>query len=140
MWVVMVACTTSRVVGVRGVSRAVGPRALMAEPCLWRWEIHDPSQGQIVANSWSNEWMAYDSPDEAYRAGHLPGAISVPITELDRRFKEIPRAPRVVLYCGCPREDIATAFVFLSSQGYVNHAVLEDGFDGWLKRRYPLAR
>jgi rhodanese-related sulfurtransferase len=75
-----------------------------------------------------------------YRAGHLPGAISVPITELDRRFREIPRAPRVVLYCGCPREDIATAFVFLSSQGYVNHAVLEDGFDGWLKRRYPLTR
>ena len=75
-----------------------------------------------------------------YRAGHLPGAISVPITELDRRFKEIPRAPRVVLYCGCPREDIATAFVFLRSQGYVNHAVLEDGFDGWLKRRYPLTR
>ena len=75
-----------------------------------------------------------------YRAGHLPGAISVPITELDRRFKEIPRTPRVVLYCGCPREDIATAFVFLSSKGYVNHAVLEDGFDGWLKRRYPLTR
>ena len=75
-----------------------------------------------------------------YRAGHLPGAISLPITELDRRFREIPRAPRVVLYCGCPREDIATAFVFLRSQGYVNHAVLEDGFDGWLKRRYPLTR
>jgi rhodanese-related sulfurtransferase len=75
-----------------------------------------------------------------YRAGHLPGAISVPITELDRRFKEIPRTPRVVLYCGCPREDIATAFVFLRSRGYANHAVLEDGFDGWLKRRYPLAR
>ena len=32
-----------------------------------------------------------------YRAGHLPGAISVPITELERRFKEIPRTPRVVL-------------------------------------------
>ena len=52
-----------------------------------------------------------------YRAGHLPGAISVPITELDRRFKEIPRAPRVVLYCECPREDIATAFVFLPLAG-----------------------
>jgi rhodanese-related sulfurtransferase len=75
-----------------------------------------------------------------YRAGHLPGAISVPITELDRRFKEIPRAPRVVLYCECAREDIATAFVFLKTQGYANHAVLEDGFDGWLKRRYPLTR
>jgi hypothetical protein len=58
------------------MQQVTGPRftvavQLMAEPCLWRWEIHDPSQGQIVANSWSNEWMAYDSPDEAYRAGHL---------------------------------------------------------------------
>ncbi len=52
---------------------------LMAEPCLWRWAIHDPSQGQIVANSWSNEWMAYDSPDEAYRAGQ------VKLTTLTRR-------------------------------------------------------
>jgi rhodanese-related sulfurtransferase len=75
-----------------------------------------------------------------YRAGHLPGAISLPLTELDRRFKEIPRAPRVVLYCGCPLEDIATAFVFLRTQGYGNHAVLEDGFDGWLRRRYPVVK
>jgi hypothetical protein len=42
---------------------------LMTEPCLWRWEIHDLAQDNVVANSWSNEWMAYDSPDEAYRAG-----------------------------------------------------------------------
>ena len=75
-----------------------------------------------------------------FRAGHLPGAISVPITELDRRFTEIPRTSRVVLYCACPREDIATAFVFLASRGYRNHAVLEDGVDGWLRHRFPLKK
>ena len=64
----------------------------------------------------------------------------MPSTELVRRFKGIPRAPRVVLYCEFPREDIATAFVCLKTQGYANRAVLEDGFDGWLKRRYPLTR
>jgi hypothetical protein len=42
---------------------------LMAEPCLWRWEIRDPSRGQVVADSWTQDWMAYDSPDEALRAG-----------------------------------------------------------------------
>ena len=42
---------------------------LMAEPCLWRWEIHDPQRDEVVANSWTAEWMAYESPDEAYRAG-----------------------------------------------------------------------
>jgi len=42
---------------------------LMSEPCLWRWEIHEPAQGEVVANSWTSEWMAYESPDEAFRAG-----------------------------------------------------------------------
>ena len=42
---------------------------LMSEPCLWRWEIRDPAQGEVVANSWTSEWMAYESPDEAFRAG-----------------------------------------------------------------------
>ena len=75
-----------------------------------------------------------------YRAGHLPGAISVPVTELDRRFREIPQTAQVILYCQCPIEEIATAYVFLQGQGYRNQAVLEDGVDGWLRRRYPLVR
>ena len=75
-----------------------------------------------------------------YRAGHLPGAISVPITELDRRFREIPQAAQVILYCQCPIEEIATAYVFLWNQGYRNHTVLEDGFDGWLRRQYPTSK
>lgn len=43
---------------------------LMAEPCLWRWEIRDPKGDEVVASSWAHEWMAYESPDEALRAGH----------------------------------------------------------------------
>jgi rhodanese-related sulfurtransferase len=75
-----------------------------------------------------------------YRAGHLPGAMSLPITELDRRFREIPAGARVILYCQCPLEEIATAYVFLQGQGYRNQAVLEDGVDGWMRQRYPLVR
>src|SRR6185503_10708350 len=41
---------------------------LMSEPCLWRWEIRDPSRDEVVANSWTNDWMAYESSDEALRA------------------------------------------------------------------------
>ena len=75
-----------------------------------------------------------------YRAGHLPGAISVPLSELDRRYREIPATARLILYCQCPIEEIATAYVFLHGHGYRNQAVLEDGIDGWLRRRYPLVR
>src|SRR5262249_15477569 len=75
-----------------------------------------------------------------YRAGHLPHARSLPITELDRRVREIPTADRVVLYCDCPPEEIATAYVFLQAQGYRNTLVLEDGFGGWLRQRYPVIK
>jgi rhodanese-related sulfurtransferase len=75
-----------------------------------------------------------------FRAGHLPGAMSLPITEVDRRFGEIPRSGRVVFYCSCPLEEIATVYTFLRSQGYRNHAILEGGIEGWLRHGYPVAR
>jgi hypothetical protein len=44
---------------------------LMSEPCLWRWEIRDPVRDEVVADSWTQEWMAYESPDEALRAARV---------------------------------------------------------------------
>ncbi len=43
--------------------------ALMTDPCLWRWDIRDASRDEVVESSWTREWMAYDSSEEAYRAG-----------------------------------------------------------------------
>lgn len=42
---------------------------LMDDPCLWRWELRDASRGEIVESSWSREWEAYPSAEEALRAG-----------------------------------------------------------------------
>jgi ArsR family transcriptional regulator len=69
----------------------------------------------------------------AFRAGHLPGAISIPIAEMDRRYGELPRAGRVILYCDCPPDELASAYALLRSKGYDNHAVLEDGYRGWIR-------
>jgi hypothetical protein len=44
---------------------------LMSEPCLWRWEIRDATRDEVVMNSWTHEWMAYESPDDALRAGRV---------------------------------------------------------------------
>ena len=44
---------------------------LMNEPCLWRWEIRDRERDEVVDSSWTREWMAYESPEEALRAGRL---------------------------------------------------------------------
>lgn len=41
-------------------------------------------------------------PVEEYRAGHIPGALSVPVAELKARLKELPRGREVVAYCRGP--------------------------------------
>lgn len=75
-----------------------------------------------------------------YGAGHLPGAISLPLAELARRHREIPKSSRVVLYCQCPIDEMGEVHVFLAGLGYRNHVLLEDGFDGWLKNQYPVVK
>jgi hypothetical protein len=41
---------------------------LMAEPCLWRWEIRDTRTNKVVANSWTNDWMASQTSEDTQRA------------------------------------------------------------------------
>jgi hypothetical protein len=42
---------------------------LLTDPCLWTWDIRDRMRGDVVDSSWTGEWMAYESSEEAYRAG-----------------------------------------------------------------------
>jgi len=41
-------------------------------------------------------------PASEYRAGHIPGALSVPLAELKARLKELPRGREIVAYCRGP--------------------------------------
>jgi hypothetical protein len=36
---------------------------------------------------------------ESYDQGHLPGAISIPLSELESRFKDLPRGKFLITYC-----------------------------------------
>ncbi len=79
-------------------------------------------------------------PEEEYQKGHLPGARSVPLSELRSRFQGIPKAGLVVLYCACPSQEIETAYHFLRGQSYRNLAVMDEGFPVWVKKGYPVER
>jgi rhodanese-related sulfurtransferase/DNA-binding transcriptional ArsR family regulator len=41
-------------------------------------------------------------PAQEYRAGHIPGALSIPVDEIDRRLSELPQRREVVAYCRGP--------------------------------------
>jgi rhodanese-related sulfurtransferase len=76
---------------------------------------------------------------DEFRQGRLPGARSIPIRELRRRYREIPPG-RVVLYCDCPREELEAAYRLLVSQGAEQVQGLEEPFARWAARGFPLER
>ena len=58
-------------------------------------------------------------PREEYDAGHLSGAISVPLSELKRRLRKLPHKREIVAYCRGPYCVMATEAVeLLRRYGY----------------------
>ena len=77
-------------------------------------------------------------PAPEYAAGHIAGARSIPIGELSRRLKDVPKKSQVIAYCRGPYCVFADDAVrTLSRRGY--RAVrLEDGFPEWRDAGLPV--
>ncbi|MPZ70709.1 MAG: ArsR family transcriptional regulator, partial [Actinobacteria bacterium] len=70
-------------------------------------------------------------PSEEYAAGHLPGAVSIPVAELKRRLKELPKNKEIVAYCrGSFCAFAPEAARLLEQKGY-RARVLDAGLPDW---------
>jgi rhodanese-related sulfurtransferase len=79
-------------------------------------------------------------PEEEYRAGHLPYARSVPLSELRRRFDELPKARTVVVYCRGPFCVMSgKAVTQLRKKGF-DARRLDDGVAEWGFHGLPVER
>ncbi|MBI2897942.1 MAG: metalloregulator ArsR/SmtB family transcription factor [Deltaproteobacteria bacterium] len=77
-------------------------------------------------------------PPEEYRAGHLPGALSVPLADLERRLAEIPRDREVVAYCRGPYCVMAVEAVELLRARGFRAIRMEEGVPDWRARGLPV--
>jgi len=78
-------------------------------------------------------------PEPEFRAGHIAGARSVPVGELRRHLRSLPKDAEVVAYCRGPYCVYADDAVReLSRRGYQAQR-LEDGFPEWKRAGLPVA-
>lgn len=78
-------------------------------------------------------------PAEEYQAGHITGALSVPLTELRRRLAELPRDRRIVAYCRGPYCVLAIEAVEMLRASGFDAVRLEDGVPEWRARGWDVA-
>lgn len=79
-------------------------------------------------------------PTQEYRAGHVPGAISIPASELDARLKELPRGRPVVAYCRGPYCVMALDAVELLRKKGFDAERMEQGVVEWRARGWRIER
>jgi rhodanese-related sulfurtransferase len=77
-------------------------------------------------------------PEEEYRAGHIPGALSVPVESLAAAPQVLPEDKEIVAYCRGPYCVFSDEAVrALSARGY-RASRLTEGFPEWRAAGYPV--
>lgn len=77
-------------------------------------------------------------PEPEYRAGHIAGAMSVPLDRIEERLAGLPRDKDVVAYCRGPFCMLSVEAVeALRARGF-SAIRLEDGFPEWRAAGLPI--
>jgi rhodanese-related sulfurtransferase len=123
-WVALRSVAAERLPGVHGLVEAFlgsqeGLEPINAEELVARLNGGDPL---VVVDV---------RPAEEYAAAHIPGAISIPLPELERRLRELPRDRMIVAYCRGPYCAFAPEAVrMLREHGYAARH-LREGLPEW---------
>jgi rhodanese-related sulfurtransferase len=77
-------------------------------------------------------------PEDEFAVGHLPGALNIPLAELESRLTEVPADRKVIAYCRGPYCVLSfEAVAMLRERGYLVRR-LEDGYPEWKAAGLPI--
>lgn len=86
----------------------------------------------LIARSKKEKIMLLDvRPKDEYLAGHIPDAVSIPLSQLKKRIHELPKGKTIVAYCRGPLCVMAVEAVKILHEKKIKAVRMEDGFVEW---------
>lgn len=102
-------------------------------------ELERVDRAAILKRAKQGETVIIDvRPEVEFAAGHLPYARSLPLAELKKRLKHLPKDKPVVAYCRGPFCMMAKDAVSLLKKHGYRASRLEDGIAEWRARGLPI--
>ncbi len=104
-----------------------------------RDELEPVGREDLLARIRRNDVVVIDvRPAEEYEAGHVLGAISVPLEELKSRLAELPRGAEVVAYCRGPFCVLAPQALDILREAGIAARRLDGGLPEWRAAGQPV--
>lgn len=126
---------------VRAVATDHLPDVAAARAAYLGPETEQVTREELLRRARSDEVVVLDvRPREEYEAGHIPGAISIPVEELAGRLAELPADQEVVAYCRGAYCVFAHDAVRLLTAAGRPARRLADGMLEWRLADLPVAR
>jgi DNA-binding transcriptional ArsR family regulator len=114
------------------VAEAHRPDVRSARAAYLPDDVRVMTREEVTAAAGSGEVVLLDvRPSEEFAAGHLPGAVSIPLPELAARLEEIPADVEVVAYCRGRYCVMSYEAVHLLNNQGRSAALLADGILEW---------
>src|SRR3970282_1826385 len=113
--------------------RAVGEVNTLKKECMNRKNNREPVPArELLERAGDGLVTILDvRPPEEYRAGHLPGAINIPLSEVAKRTNELPADREVIAYCRGPYCLMSFEAVAQLRKKGRNARRLQDGYPEW---------
>lgn len=121
---------TARLAEVEQVSRAYLQDRGALEPISGEELLRRAANGDVI--------VLDVRPASEYRAGHLPGALSIPLAELGARLRELPKKREIVAYCRGPYCVFALEAVAALRRRGIKAVRAEDGVSEWRLAGLPV--
>ena len=104
-----------------------------------RDELEPVAAKELLARLREGDVVILDvRPEDEYGLGHLPGALNIPLRQLEQRLSELPRKQEIIAYCRGPYCVLSfEAVAELRARGFKVRR-FEEGFPEWKAAGLPI--
>lgn len=107
-------------------------RALVADSIARPERLEAISRDELLRRIGEDSVVLLDvRPGDEFASGHLPGAINVPLEDLERRLGELPRGKEIIAYCRGPHCVFSTDALELLRARKFSARHFAGGFPEW---------